>query len=93
MNKEHTYAAQMELTNIPEDSLKQWTNMPPISEELYDGGWQSVTTKSRLNALCYEFATGFSVFQKNWDWFVSDFQNKTIKPFVDGITVNYNGCF
>ena len=36
MNKEHTYAAQMELTNIPEDSLKQWTNMPPIREELYD---------------------------------------------------------
>ena len=35
MNKEQTYAAQMELTNIPEDSLKEWTNMPPISEELY----------------------------------------------------------
>ena len=35
MNKEHTYAAQMELTNIPEDSLKEWSNMPPISEELY----------------------------------------------------------
>ena len=35
MNKEQTYAAQTELTNIPEDSLKQWTNMPPISEELY----------------------------------------------------------
>ena len=35
MNKEQTYAAQMELTNIPEDSLKQWTNMPPISDELY----------------------------------------------------------
>ena len=36
MNKEQTYAAQIELTNIPEDSLKQWTNMPPISEELYN---------------------------------------------------------
>ena len=36
MNKEHTYAAQMELTNVPEDSLKQWTNMPPISQELYN---------------------------------------------------------
>ena len=36
MNKEQTYAAQMELTNVPEDSLKQWTNMPPISDELYD---------------------------------------------------------
>ena len=60
---------------------------------LFDGGWQTVTTKSRLNALCNEFATGFSVFQKNWEWFVSDFQNKTIKDFTDGITVNYNGCF
>ena len=59
---------------------------------LFDGGWQSVTTKSRLNALCNEFATGFGVFQKNWDWFVSDFQN-TIVDFTDGITVNYNGCF
>ena len=36
MNKEHTYAAQMELTNLPEDSLKQWTNMPPLSDELYN---------------------------------------------------------
>jgi hypothetical protein len=35
MNKEHTYAAQMELTNVPEDSLKQWSKMPPISDELY----------------------------------------------------------
>ena len=60
---------------------------------LFDGGWQTVTTKSRLNALCNEFATGFSVFQKNWDWFVGDFKNKTIKDFTDGITVNYNGCF
>ena len=36
MNKEQTYAAQIELTNIPEDSLKQWTKMPAISDELYD---------------------------------------------------------
>ena len=36
MNKEHTYAAQIELTNVPDDSLKEWTNMPPISDELYN---------------------------------------------------------
>ena len=36
MNKEHTYAAQIELTNVPEDSPKQWSNMPPISDELYN---------------------------------------------------------
>ena len=59
---------------------------------LYDGGWQSNTTKSRLNALCNEFATGFGVFQKNWDWFISDFQNVK-KEFVDNTIVNYNGCW
>ena len=57
---------------------------------LFDGGWQSNTTKSRLNALCNEFATGFGVFQKNWEWYVSDFQNVT-KEFVDNTIVNYNG--
>ena len=60
---------------------------------LFDGGWQSNTTKSRLNALCAEFATGFSVFQKNFNWFVGDFQNKTVKPFCDGLIVDYSGCF
>ena len=59
---------------------------------LFDGGWQSNTTKSRLNALCTEFAMGFGVFQKNWNWFVSDFSDNK-KEFADGITVNYNGCW
>ena len=59
---------------------------------LFDGGWQSNTTKSRLNALCNEFATGFSVFQKNWDWFISDFKNVK-KEFVSNTIVNYNGCW
>ena len=36
VKKEQPYAAQIELTNVPEDSLKQWTNMPPLSDELYN---------------------------------------------------------
>ena len=59
---------------------------------LFDGGWQSNTTKSRLNALCYEFATGFGIFQKNWEWFISDFKNVK-KEFVSNTIVNYNGCW
>ena len=59
---------------------------------LFDGGWQSNTTKSRLNALCAEFATGFGVFQKNWDWFVSDFSGDK-KDFIDGIVIDYSGCW
>ena len=41
---------------------------------IFDGGWQSVTTKSRLNALCSEFCiAGEGVFQKNYKWFVRKF--------------------
>ena len=60
---------------------------------LYDGGWQSNTTKSRLNALCDEFATGFGVFQKNWEWFVRDFNQKNVIDFFDGVTVYSDGVF
>ena len=59
---------------------------------LFDGGWQSNTTKSRLNALCNEFAIGFGVFQKNFNWFISDFSDDK-KDLADGITVNYSGCW
>ena len=38
---------------------------------IFDGGWLSVTTKSRLNALCDEFCiAGEGVFQKDFKWFV-----------------------
>ena len=41
---------------------------------IFDGGWQSHTTKSRLNALCSEFCiTGEGVFQKNFQWYVRKF--------------------
>ena len=39
--------------------------------QLFDGGWQSVTTKSRLNAILNTFGlAGERVFAKNFDWFV-----------------------
>ena len=41
---------------------------------IYDGGWQTTTTKSRLNALCDYFCiAGEGVFQKNYKWFVRKF--------------------
>jgi len=41
---------------------------------IFDGGYQSVTTKSRLNALCTEFCiTGEGVFQKDFAWYVRKF--------------------
>ena len=44
------------------------------SMTIFDGGWQSKTTKSRLNALCDEFCiAGEGVFQKDFKWFVRKF--------------------
>jgi hypothetical protein len=38
---------------------------------LFDGGWQSVTTKSRLNAILRVHGNGEGIFQKNFEWFMS----------------------
>ena len=39
--------------------------------ELFDAGYQTVTTKSRLNAICREFGVpGEGIFQKDFQWYV-----------------------
>lgn len=42
--------------------------------EIFDGGWQSNTTKSRLNAIINGLCDDrmFGVFQKNYKWFIKD---------------------
>ena len=46
-------------------------------------GYETVTTKSRLNAILEEVKYGCKVFQKNWNWFVS-YNNQTAS-FWDGM--------
>jgi hypothetical protein len=55
---------------------------------LYDGGWQSATTKSRLNAILdANGLPGEGVFQKNYAWFVRLTDGTTI-PFFSGMRLN-----
>ena len=56
------------------------------SMTVFDGGWQSTTTKSRLNAIINEFCNAFTdgVFQKDFAWFIRD--NKDTHDFVNGYT-------
>ena len=54
---------------------------------LKDGGWQSNTTKSRLNALLDEFVPSMGIFQKDWTWYLSDRLDGSIVPFISGMTV------
>ena len=63
---------------------------------LFDAGYQTKTTKSRLNAILGEF--GYTcgtkreyVFQKQFEWFVNFFNVKSnqieVVPFVDGMVL------
>ena len=71
-------------------NLIAWLDHTKQVLAISSAGWYSNTTKSRLNALLYEFNTGIRVFQKNFDWFVSDFQGKKV-DFYDGLLVYNNG--
>ena len=53
---------------------------------IFDGGWQSNTTKSRLNAIINEFCNAYTdgVFQKNWEWFINTADG--VQDFVNGFT-------
>jgi hypothetical protein len=54
---------------------------------LFDGGWQTATTKSRLNAILEENGLpGEKVFQKAHKWFVQ-YQGAPI-PFFDGMMMH-----
>ena len=72
-----------QIATIDEDSMT-----------IYDGGWQSNTTKSRLNALCDEFCiAGEGVFQKDFQWYVRLFTGAIngqkvfiTKEFTNGFT-------
>ena len=54
---------------------------------LFDGGWQTTTTKSRLNAILdANGLPGERVFQKAYQWFVS--QEGGAVPFFSGMRLN-----
>ena len=53
-------------------------------------GYESRTTKSRLNAILDEVKYGCRVFQKNFDWFVG-YNNET-QRFFDGMILLDTDC-
>ena len=56
--------------------------------ELFDGGYQSKTTKSRLNAILSENGLpGEYVFQRNYQWFVN--YNGSSIPFFSGMRMDW----
>tara|TARA_B100000945_G_scaffold21068_1_gene15104 strand:+ start:5367 stop:5738 length:372 start_codon:yes stop_codon:yes gene_type:complete len=99
-NKGNFSSSNTSVTFHPSENLSEvrlhgnliaWLDHTKQVLALSSAGWHTNTTKSRLNALLFEFNTGISVFQKNWDWFVSDFSGKKKVSFYDGILVTKDG--
>lgn len=57
----------------------------PFEIILHSGGWQTVTTKRRMNQASNDFHLGFSVYQKAGDWFVT--WKEEVYPFEDGMVL------
>jgi hypothetical protein len=88
MNKLSTYKTNVMITG---DRLTVVYVSTPIVEKvgntitLDSGGWETVTTKRKMNQTANQYALGFSVFQKAYKWFVTLPTGATV-PFFDGIT-------
>lgn len=57
---------------------------------LNSGGWETVTTKRKMNQTSNQFDLGFGVFQKDWIWFVDLPNGETVK-FTDGMSFKRKG--
>ena len=53
---------------------------------VFDGGWQTNTTKSRLNAIINSLCDGYAcgVYQFAFEWFITD--DKLVHQFENGYT-------
>ena len=57
--------------------------------KLFDGGYRSNTTKSRLNAILNVHGCNFDgVFQKKGEWFFHDSARSVDMPFENGMVVS-----
>jgi len=52
--------------------------------KLNSDGWETVTTKRKMNQASHQFCLGFSVYQKNYEWFVVTPTGETLE-YHDGM--------
>ncbi len=53
---------------------------------LRSGGWESATTKVRINQCFNQYAPGFSLYQKNGTWYVWHRASDRLTKFRDGMS-------
>ena len=72
-------------------NLIAWYDHTKQSLGISSCGYETNTTKSRLNALLHETFTGNKVVQKDFTWYVQDFSGDKIN-FYDGQIVSKDGA-
>ena len=80
-NNQNWQSGNTTVTYNPEDNTSKvylhGNHIATVGDDyvkIFDGGWQSHTTKSRLNAILKEHAIdGECVYQKNFKWYVDKF--------------------
>lgn len=66
-----------------------WTNVVAFNRDtitLNTGGFETNTTKTRMNQTSNQFDLGFRVYQKNFDWFV-EYDGKTFEFLSNELTL------
>ena len=51
---------------------------------LDSGAWETVTTKRKMNQASRQFALGYTVYQRDYKWYV-DTPTESAVPFCDGM--------
>lgn len=56
--------------------------------KLYDGGWQSVTTKSRLSAILKANGADDGIYQKDFQWYIWNGKERKSEEFYNGMILS-----
>ena len=69
--KENGVTTEMQV--LLHGNLIAWLDTATNDLNISSAGWETNTTKSMLNAILDEFASGARVIQRDFEWFLSDF--------------------
>ena len=87
-----TYHSSENLSEVRlHGNLIAWFDHTKQLLAISSAGWHTNTTKSRLNAILSELFYGYRVFQKKWDWYVTNFNGTKTVDFYDGQIVSNQG--
>lgn len=94
MNKDHLSSYKTTWAELPDGGVTvtyihteivRYDGYQGDTITLRSGGWETVTTKRKMNQAAQQFCLGYMVFQRDQKWFVMLPSGETV-DFEDGMT-------